>query len=309
MGRPASTRCGPVGVDRGDGGHLPVTLEARRAARRRACAIAGRRLQPVRHRTAAGGTGDRRAASRSSLTTDARLAALPRAHRRRDAAVRRRRRGRRDRARLRVSPRPATGRPSYAIEPDASAALVLLRRRRHHRRARDACPGSAAGSLQGDLGFVDLLARMGATVEQTDDADDRRCGARPLHGIEVDMADALDTAPTLAAVAAFARQPDPHHGRRLHPRQGDRPHRRSSSPSCAGCGVDADEEPDGFVVRPGRVPAGARPHLRRPPHGHGVRPGRAARAGRRDRGPDVRGQDVPRVLSTGCLDDPRCTVT
>src|SRR5204862_487845 len=54
--------------------------------------------------------------------------------------------------------------------------------------------------------FVDVLARMGASVDQTDDTT-TVTGAAPLHGVEVDMSDLSDTASTLAVVAAFASTP------------------------------------------------------------------------------------------------------
>lgn len=61
-----------------------------------------------------------------------------------------------------------------------------------------------AQSLQGDTGFIALLARMGCTVEQAGDGL-TLIGPDELQGIEVDMGNMPDVVPTLAVVAARAR--------------------------------------------------------------------------------------------------------
>ncbi len=58
-------------------------------------------------------------------------------------------------------------------------------------------------SLQGDANLVPLLARMGCEVTQTGTGVTVQ-GPDRLEGIEVDMGDMPDVAPTLAVVAAFA---------------------------------------------------------------------------------------------------------
>ncbi len=58
-------------------------------------------------------------------------------------------------------------------------------------------------SLQGDAQLVPLLARMGCSVKLVDGGISVQ-GPEQLQGIEVDMADMPDVAPTLAVVAAFA---------------------------------------------------------------------------------------------------------
>lgn len=93
----------------------------------------------------------------------------------------------------------------YEIEPDASsasyffAAAALL-------GTSITVPGLGAGALQGDLGFVDVLARMGAIVEKSADAT-TVTGTGRLRGITVNMRDISDTMPTLAAIAPFADGP------------------------------------------------------------------------------------------------------
>ena len=65
--------------------------------------------------------------------------------------------------------------------------------------------GSRPASAQGDAAFADLLGGWAArsTTTSTGIAS-RRDPARPLAGIDVDMADMSDLVPTLAAVAVTA---------------------------------------------------------------------------------------------------------
>jgi 3-phosphoshikimate 1-carboxyvinyltransferase len=136
----------------------------------------------------------------------------------------------------------------HAVEPDASAASYFV-------AAAAVCGGRVTieglgrHALQGDVAFVDVLERMGCRVERGDGATTvERTGA--LHGVDVDMSDISDTAQTLAAVAVFADSPTRVRGiafirGKETDRIGDvvRELRR--------CGIEADEEADGFVVRPG----------------------------------------------------------
>ena len=93
---------------------------------------------------------------------------------------------------------------SFAVEPDASAASYPL--------GAVAISGGATtirnlsrNSLQGDVEFIDLLARMGChVVESVDGLQIRRDKSERLRGIEVDMSQTSDCVPTLAVVALFA---------------------------------------------------------------------------------------------------------
>jgi len=95
-------------------------------------------------------------------------------------------------------------RSEYAIEPDASAASYFF-----------AIPAILGGRitvrgmkhtmLQGDVLFVDALARMGCVV--TESAEGIAVEGRPLCGIDIDMNAISDTMMTLAAVACFAEGP------------------------------------------------------------------------------------------------------
>jgi 3-phosphoshikimate 1-carboxyvinyltransferase len=141
----------------------------------------------------------------------------------------------------------------YAVEPDASAASYFF-------AAAAICGGSVAvdglgaGSVQGDVAFVDVLEQMGATVTR-EPGRTTVTGGRPLRGVEVDMSDISDTAPTLAAVAVFAGSPTRITG------VGFIRHKESDRigdvvTELTRCGIRAEAEPDGLVVHPGSpVPA------------------------------------------------------
>ena len=83
---------------------------------------------------------------------------------------------------------------------------LLLRGGGGHRAREVTVPGLGTGALQGDLGFVDVLRRMGARgvvgAEATTVA-----GTGELRGLTVNMRDISDTMPTLAALAPFASAP------------------------------------------------------------------------------------------------------
>lgn len=108
--------------------------------------------------------------------------------------------GNRKNRRFDVRPARYTGRP-YAIEPDASAASYFF--------ALAAVTGGTitveglgSTSIQGDLGFVDVLEHMGCTVVRERGATTVTGG--PLRGVDVDMNAISDTVMTLAVVALFA---------------------------------------------------------------------------------------------------------
>jgi len=89
----------------------------------------------------------------------------------------------------------------YAIEPDASAASYFW--------AAAAVTGGevtvtglSRNSLQGDVGFVDCLEKMGCEVRY--EADSVTVTGGKLRGIDVDMNAISDTVQTLSVVALFA---------------------------------------------------------------------------------------------------------
>jgi 3-phosphoshikimate 1-carboxyvinyltransferase len=91
------------------------------------------------------------------------------------------------------------------IEGDASAASYFLAA-----GAIGGGPVRVTGvgrhSIQGDVAFADVVARMGAAIHSGDDWIEATAG-KALAGIEVDCVAIPDAAMTLAVVALFARGP------------------------------------------------------------------------------------------------------
>jgi 3-phosphoshikimate 1-carboxyvinyltransferase len=135
------------------------------------------------------------------------------------------------------------------VEPDASAASYFL-------AAAAICGGRVTveglgdGSLQGDARFADVLAAMGARVERSARAT-TVVGPAHLRGLgAVDLSAMPDMAQTLAAVAVFADGPTRVRG--IDFIRGHETDRIAATVrELRRCGVDAREEPDGFVVQPG----------------------------------------------------------
>jgi 3-phosphoshikimate 1-carboxyvinyltransferase len=99
----------------------------------------------------------------------------------------------------------------YAIEPDASAASYFFAAAAIT-GGRVRVAGLSRRSMQGDVGFCDVLERMGCSVEWEEPDAAGRGGAitvsgRAARGVEVDMNAISDTVPTLAVTALFAGGP------------------------------------------------------------------------------------------------------
>lgn len=142
---------------------------------------------------------------------------------------------------------------SYRIEPDASAASYFLAAAAIT-GGRVRIEGLGRSSIQGDVAFADVLAEMGAEVAVGDHSIEVSGGS--LRGVEVDLAEISDTAPTLAVVAAFASGTTTVSGIGfVRNKESD----RVSGPVAElnRCGIDAAETDDGFVVRPSRLPLAA----------------------------------------------------
>ncbi|MFZ9059549.1 MAG: 3-phosphoshikimate 1-carboxyvinyltransferase, partial [Ilumatobacteraceae bacterium] len=105
-----------------------------------------------------------------------------------------------------VSPGEYQG-TSFSVEPDASSAsypfgAVAIS------GGSVTIEGLSRSSLQGDVEFVDLLARMGCDVSESPEGLNlSRQKEKPLRGIEVNMSQISDCVPTLAVVALFAETP------------------------------------------------------------------------------------------------------
>lgn len=146
-----------------------------------------------------------------------------------------------------------TGRGRHLVEPDASAASYFLAAAAVT-GGRVTVRGLGRRSLQGDVTFAEVLARMGARVRLTDDEIEVR--GDTLRGVDVDLADLSDTAPTLAVVAACAEGTTRVRGIGfVRGKESD----RIAAPvrELRRCGVDAIELDDGFEIRGGAAPHGA----------------------------------------------------
>jgi 3-phosphoshikimate 1-carboxyvinyltransferase len=141
---------------------------------------------------------------------------------------------------------------SYRVEPDASAASYLL-------AAAAICGGRVTvdglggASRQGDAGFADLLAAMGADVARTATAT-TVVGPSPdvpLRGLgDVDLSTMPDMAQTLGVVAVFADAPTRVRG--IGFIRGHETDRIAAVVrELRRCGIEAHEKDDGFVVQPG----------------------------------------------------------
>lgn len=180
----------------------------------------------------------------------------------------------------------------YEIEPDASTASYFFAAAAIG-GGRVVVPGLGRDSLQGDLGFVAVLERMGCEVRVGPGETEVR-GPAELRGVEVDLRDLSDTAQTLAVVAPFATSPTRITGIGfIRNKESDR------------VGAVATDSPGGDHGRggarraahpPGRAAGRADRHLRGPPDGDELRAPGPADRGDRDRGPRLRGEDLPGLL-------------
>jgi 3-phosphoshikimate 1-carboxyvinyltransferase len=140
---------------------------------------------------------------------------------------------------------------SYWVEPDASAASYLFATAAIT-NGTVTVPGLGTNSLQGDLGFVRVLEKMGCTVNMTANTTEV-IGTPNLRGLEeIDMSQISDTAQTLAAVAVFADRPTRVTGIGfIRKKETDRV--AAVVTELNRLGIMAIEEADGFIVHPGVV--------------------------------------------------------
>jgi len=138
-------------------------------------------------------------------------------------------------------------RASYPIESDASAASYFF-------AAPAICGGMvrveniSRKSVQGDINFLDVLAKMGCIVTE---AENSITVHRPssIVGIDVDMRDIPDTAQTLAAIAPFADSPTRIRGiASARVKETDRVH--ATCTELARLGVRVEEARDGMTIYP-----------------------------------------------------------
>jgi 3-phosphoshikimate 1-carboxyvinyltransferase len=105
----------------------------------------------------------------------------------------------------------------------------------------------------GDL-VRSIWARMGATVTQADDGLTVTSNG-PLRGIDLDLSDAGELAPTIAAVAALAESPSRLTGI-AHLRGHETDRLAALTAEINGLGGDVEETDDGLVIRPRPLHAG-----------------------------------------------------
>lgn len=136
----------------------------------------------------------------------------------------------------------------YRIEPDVSSASYFF--------AAAAVTGGRVtvrdiqrDMLQGDLGFLDVLARMGCEVSWSASGVAVQ-GPEQLRGVAEDMRSISDMAPTLAAMAPFADRATEISGiGHTREQESDRIHALVSE--LRRLGIGAHERADGLVVEPG----------------------------------------------------------
>lgn len=152
----------------------------------------------------------------------------------------------------RVSPKSYEAR-NYHIEPDASAASYFFALAAVM-GGRVKVAGLGRSSLQGDIGFVRILEKMGAEVTMTDTSTEVRSDGN-LRGVDVDMSDISDTAQTLAAIAPFAKGTTRVRGIGfIRAKETDRI--AAVVNELRSLGVNATDDGDGFTIEPGPVSAG-----------------------------------------------------
>jgi len=135
----------------------------------------------------------------------------------------------------------------YTIESDASAASYFF-------AAPAICGGwvevenISRDSRQGDISFLNILTKMGCTVQERNHAI-RVTGPDRLPGLDINMADISDTFMTLAVIAPFADSPTTVRGiasSRL--KETDRI--AATTTELRRLGVSVDEYPDGLTITP-----------------------------------------------------------
>jgi 3-phosphoshikimate 1-carboxyvinyltransferase len=150
--------------------------------------------------------------------------------------------------RFRVAPGQRYTARDYTVEPDASAASYFFAAAAvtgGHVRV----PHLGRDSAQGDLALLDVLERMGCTVDRGDAAIEVRGPAR-LRGVEADFTDMGDVATTLAAIAPFADAPVRITGvAQTHYEECDRP--VAAATELRRMGIRVEDDWDSLTIYPG----------------------------------------------------------
>ena len=143
----------------------------------------------------------------------------------------------------------------YAIEPDASNATYFLAAAAIHPGAKVTVEGLGKRSLQGDVGFADVLHRMGADMLFGADFI-TVIGPKRLQGIEVELSTMPDTAQTLAVAALFAEGPTTITGlHTLRVKETDRVAALATELTKLGARVDVEGDDLTIIIPPSAAPA------------------------------------------------------
>jgi 3-phosphoshikimate 1-carboxyvinyltransferase len=134
----------------------------------------------------------------------------------------------------------------YSIEPDASAASYFLAAAAIT-GGRVRVLGLSRSSLQGDVGFADVLEQMGCSVTWGDDFIE--VSGRAARGIDVDMNAISDTVQTLSVVALFSQGPTRIRGV-AHNRHKETDRIGDLATELRRLGADIDEQDDGLIIHP-----------------------------------------------------------
>lgn len=142
--------------------------------------------------------------------------------------------------------------PELSVEGDYSnAAFFLCAGALSERGIR--VTGLDPQSRQGDRAIVPLLEEMGAQVAS--DGSSVTVKRAALHGITIDASPIPDLIPVLSVVATAASgETRVIHAQRLRLKESDRLH--STTQMLRALGAEAEELPDGLVIRGGRTLAG-----------------------------------------------------
>lgn len=136
----------------------------------------------------------------------------------------------------------------YAVEPDASSAGYFLAAAALHPGAQVTIQGLGRASLQGDVGFAEVLRQMGADVLLEKNFI-VLTGPDALDGIDVDLRNMPDVAQTLAVVCLFAKGQSVLHGlHTLRHKETDRLAALSNELTKLGAGVQIQQ--DVLVIDP-----------------------------------------------------------
>lgn len=138
----------------------------------------------------------------------------------------------------------------YAIEPDASSASYFFGAAAIT-GGRVRVNGIAYDSTQGDIHFVDALEKMGCSVRRLETAVEV-IGPSHLKGLDIDMKNVSDTAPTLAAIAPFAETSTTIRNIE-HARFQESDRVRAMATELSRLGVSVEERQDGIKIYPSQI--------------------------------------------------------